>query len=99
MTNKDATRILTQMETLGQILRTWRLMVGITETEAAVRCQMSGAQWSRLENDKRTDLRSETFLKLAEGTSIAPERLHLAAGISRMRKFQERQSALTASPA
>lgn len=88
LTKSEARRILASVETLDQMLIAWRKLAGITATEAAARCGLSVAQWSRMENGKRMVLQSETFTKLSEGTGIDVQKLYVAAGLSRQQHDQ-----------
>lgn len=71
----------TAAKPLGQMLKEWRELLGITQADAAKRCDISYQHWWKLEHGVRQELRGSTFAKLAAGTGIPLGRLLEAAAL------------------
>jgi transcriptional regulator with XRE-family HTH domain len=74
------------MKPLGELLRDWRELLKLNQSEAARRCGMSSQHWGLIERGERVNLSFKTYRKLAEATGIPLERLMRAAELADERR-------------
>lgn len=65
----------TDAKPLAVMLKEWRELLGLSQADAAKRCELSYQHWWKLEHGERQELRGSTFAKLALGTGIPMPRL------------------------
>lgn len=85
-------------DTLGSILFAWRKAQGFNKSEAAKAAGVAVSHWWEMENEKTTELRDDTFAKLAEVTGVAENRLRYAAAVGHARKRLAELAVATQTP-
>lgn len=94
LTKTRLARILADMDdtdTIGDLLTAWQNAMGFNDSEAARHCGLTPQHYWKIRRNERTDLRPDTFNKLAAGTGLPYERIVVACAHARNRKANEQQ--------
>ena len=91
LTKTQMARILNSVETIGELLTAWQNAMGFNDSEAARHCDLQPQHYWKIRRNERTDLRPDTYRKLASGTGLPYERIVVACALARHRKAEEQQ--------
>lgn len=91
LTKSQLDRIMKSVDTLGELLTAWQEAMGFNDSEAARHCGLTPQHYWKIRRNERTDLRPDTYRKLATGTGLPYERVVVAAALARIRKTESQQ--------
>lgn len=89
LTKNQLNRILSNVQTLPEVLDDWQKLQGFNDSEAARQCGLTPQHYWKVKRGERTDIRIETLEKLANGTGLTIEFLAVASVTSRKKKMDE----------